>query len=179
MQQAASDGVISDDEKSLILSYAKKVNVAEELVLMHLAQFQTTNDVSDYEISDDEVIKRIGVWIARLEKGTYKGTVEPFPKKVGQSSNILEKGSDVLNKTVDVVNKVPGLGITTKFGLKVATSVFSKEMDSIAMSFEIDRYLAILRQRAEKEKLLEKYVEELNAKFETAKTESSKRKKWF
>lgn len=179
IDQASADGVISDDERKLIMSYARKVGVAEELVLMQLTQFQSADDVSDYEISDEELIRRIGDWIARLEKGTYKGVREPFPKKVGQSSNLLEKGGDMLGKTVEAVNKVPGLGMTTKLGLKVATSVLSKQMDVTQMSFEIDRYLAILRHRAEEDKILTKYIEELDVKFSSAKDKAAKGRSWF
>lgn len=179
IQMAASDGIISNSEKELILSYAAKVGVAEELVLMQLSQFQFEEAAMEYEISDQELIRRSKQWIERLKDGSYKGLYEPFPKKIGGNDNLFDKGADALNKSIDLVKKVPGLGVPAKLGLKIATSVLAKEMDATAISFEIDRYLQIVKTRAEKDEMIQNYYDSLKSEFEEAKSAPKQKKGWF
>lgn len=94
---SACDGVISSNEKDLILQHAAEIQVPEELVLMPFSHYAFEDDL-EHEISDQERISRRNVWIERLCKDSYKGSYEPFPRRIGEYSNLMDKGA--LNKSL-------------------------------------------------------------------------------
>jgi hypothetical protein len=133
LKMALADGVISDMERELLMRKAAMLGIdeIEALMIIENAQAQQNqspenNKKDGYDISDDELLRRIQKWTELCSKDNEKVMVEPFPKVISETTkfgNALASGQKVIGQIKDAgivdaaassVGFIPGAGFLTK-----------------------------------------------------------------
>jgi hypothetical protein len=209
LKMALADGVISDMERELLMRKAAMLGIdeIEALMIIENAQAQQNqspenNKKDGYDISDDELLRRIQKWTELCTKDNEKVMVEPFPKVISETTkfgNALASGQKAIGQIKDAgivdaaassVGFIPGAGfLTKKVGGAAVNSILGALSDTkeVKMSNEkivstTKQYLLILERRKDGDSFL-------NQKYEASITEMEKninlfnekkaKKKWF
>ena len=135
IDQASSDGVITSEELKLIKNIAKKEKVDLNEVDFYILQKNVViEDYCDYEISNEELEKRLVFWIENLKNGSFEGIVEPFPPMKNDNSNkkLLNTGAKLFNKASNIVKEQENkMGMIKKFAIKAAIKTADKSTNLI------------------------------------------------
>ena len=184
---AASDGVITERERELLLSKADQLGIdpiEAEMLIENAITDQPTEmpkaPADGYGISDAELLKRVQKWVDLSLKDEEKVMVEPFPTLLSDTSKLsgaLAKGqkaagqikdSGIVDAAANVAGIIPGGGfLAKKIGGAAVNGVLgalssTKEMKLSNHEFVgiAKQYLLILDQRKQDNQwLTEKYSE--------------------
>lgn len=135
IDQASLDGIITSEELKLIKNIAKKEKVNLDEVDFYILQKDVVvEDDCDYEISNEELNRRLLFWIENLNKGSFEGIVEPFPTKKNDDSSkkLLNTGAKLFNKASKIVkDEEKKMGMIKKFAVKAVMKTADKSTNLI------------------------------------------------
>lgn len=135
IDQASSDGIITSEELKFIKNIAKKEKVNLDEVDFYILQKDVVvEDNCDYEISNEELNRRLLFWIENLNKGSFEGIVEPFPPKKNDDSSkkLLNTGAKLFNKASKIVkDEEKKMGMIKKFAVKAVMKTADKSTNLI------------------------------------------------
>ena len=183
----ASDGVITDREKELLLTKAEQlgIDLIEAEMLIENAITEQPKEMpkaptDGYDISDAELLKRIQKWVDLSLKDKEKVMVEAFPTLLSDSTKLsgtLSKGqkaidqikdSGIIDAAANVAGIIPGGGFLAK---KIGGAAVNGVLGALSSTKEMKltneeivgiakQYLLILDQRKQDNQwLVEKYTE--------------------
>lgn len=209
LRLAASDGIISEREKELLLSKAEQLGIDPIEAEMLIENFMSDKELdlaktpSDgYDISDAELLKRIQKWVGLSLKDNEKIMVEAFPLLISEATKLsgtLSKGQKAIDQIKDagivdvaanVAGIIPGGGYLTK---KIGGAALNGVLGALSSTKEMKltneeivgiakQYLLILDQRKQDNQWLTEKYSELKQELQTNITiynESKKKKGWW
>lgn len=135
-------------------------------------------------ISNDVLVKNISFWLEKLPKKTWKGIAPIFPTQDSDQKSLTEKSKEIAGQLTTRMEELNGTAIMKTVGLpaklalgmstKVASSMLAQEYSQDQMIFELNKYFAILKERAKDDEALHETFVQLKEKFEQLKTAQPK-----
>lgn len=193
---AASDGILSLDELRLIKKISVKENVDWDEVEFYMLQVGAINEqLSEYDISNDNLISIISTWITRLKKGEFEGVAEPFPSKINdgnlkkaaatglklfttannaiiEEENKLSRFDKFKMKAAKTalnssINMVPGSALVKNVGLNLIGKIIpqAKTYTKEEIKTELNKYIEILALRVKTKKIDETILAAIKEKI--------------
>lgn len=135
VDMAASDGVLSIEELKLIKNVAEKENINWDEVEFYILQTGAINEEqNEYDISNENLVDLVTIWLKRLEQGGFEGISEPFPTKKtdGNFKKATAMGAKFLSSANEVVKNEEGkLSRFDKFKMNTAKKVLQGTINTV------------------------------------------------
>jgi hypothetical protein len=205
---AYSDGVLTEEEKSLLIKKAEQLGIDEIEAELFIANYQMAeietpkSSPSDkYDISNEDLLQRLLRYSLHLNSAKAEIQMDPFPMII-ESTNKLAKGissgrkalagalkTDILSDSLSVAGKfapIPGGKIGGKLvgkGIsalaKKVVGAETKTLNQTEVIALVESYLVILEMRKDQSELLSQKHGDFSRQVNVAKENPIKKKGFF